>query len=101
MTKKHYIVVAKLLKAISGLVSASEHQRVCEEFATELGKFNPLFDRERFLLACGVCPLVLQARIDAFNAGYGKIRRRAYFCKDANEWVEQEKDGNSWLCLHE
>jgi len=45
--------------------------------------------------------LELEAHADGFNAGYGKKVRRVIFCKEAKEYVLQEKVGiNKWLCLH-
>jgi hypothetical protein len=44
---------------------------------------------------------IMKAKADAFNAGYGKKVRRAVFCSEAGEWVEQAKVGNKWLCLHD
>jgi len=46
--------------------------------------------------------LLLEAEKDGLNCGYGKELFRVIFCKDANEYVMQEKIGkNKWLCLHE
>jgi len=61
MTKKHYEVVASVLLAnITGQKELGFERiveslfTVAEELATEFEIDNPRFQRERFLLACGV-----------------------------------------------
>ena len=43
----------------------------------------------------------LQAWADGYNAGFGKKKYRVIYCKRANEFVLQIKDGTKWLCLHD
>jgi len=46
--------------------------------------------------------LILQAKADGLNCGYGKKLFRVIFCKDSGSYVMQGKIGrNKWLCLHE
>lgn len=59
MTRKDFEFIAATIKAMAK-VNNQEHgfidvrADVAEEFADALAKANPLFDRERFLHACGV-----------------------------------------------
>lgn len=58
MTKKHFIEIAKSIKiAYEHVHTADEKnaityttQLLCNDFA----RFNPLFDEDRFLTACGI-----------------------------------------------
>ncbi len=59
MTKKDYILISQTLKDIFDcnafcLDDDTDKFSVAERFAEALTKTNPLFDRERFLTACGV-----------------------------------------------
>ena len=47
MTKKHFEAIAKTLR------DNKADKYVCEALAFDFGLFNPNFDRERFLTACG------------------------------------------------
>lgn len=49
MTKKHFIEVAKM---ISCLASDDEREKLSLWFATWFAKYNPLFDRAKFIEAC-------------------------------------------------
>lgn len=46
MTRKHYIMLARVL------TNHKANFELCAELAGELKKDNPLFDIERFLAAC-------------------------------------------------
>jgi len=56
MTKKDYELIADILQQtkanIDNKLSRYQYAQVCEYFADGLEDTNPLFDRERFLLAC-------------------------------------------------
>ncbi len=62
MTKKHYEMVAKVFAKTRLYVEYEEHrngresarQYLAEELADQFASDNPLFDRARFLKACGV-----------------------------------------------
>jgi hypothetical protein len=56
MSRKDYELITRVLRDAN---VADEHQyelleRIALGFALELAATNPLFDRERFLAACGV-----------------------------------------------
>jgi hypothetical protein len=53
MTKKHFQVIAAVIARGAGFED-SERTRIAEALADEFAKFNPLFDRSRFLTACKV-----------------------------------------------
>jgi hypothetical protein len=44
--------------------------------------------------------LTAQAKVDGFNAGYGKDVLRYKFCKDAGHCDFQVKLNDGWMCLH-
>lgn len=52
MTKKHFQLVADVVKEIN--VRKAHGPRIAELFADALAATNPLFNREKFLAACGV-----------------------------------------------
>lgn len=47
MTRKHFEAIAKALR------EKKADRFICEAVAYECGVFNPHFDREKFLKACG------------------------------------------------
>lgn len=51
MSKKHFIVIAAACARISDLV---ERKRMAETLCEVFKTLNPLFDRRRFLVACGI-----------------------------------------------
>lgn len=52
MSKKDYLLIAQ---AIADTWAEVESQRaIAESIATALEKDNPLFNRQRFLAACGI-----------------------------------------------
>jgi hypothetical protein len=53
MTRKDYNLIAKIIESAYYL---NENQKmvVARDFADDLGLDNPRFDRDRFLVACGV-----------------------------------------------
>ena len=51
MTKKDYILIAATIEDINQ--KKAKGVRIAELFADALRNTNPLFDRERFLKACG------------------------------------------------
>lgn len=57
MSRKHFIAIAAAIKALRQGADP-EHlypiDRVAEALADTFENFNPVFDRERFLTACGV-----------------------------------------------
>lgn len=65
MTKKDYIAIAKVVKNARDIESSNRESEttknaICDIIAYDLCKVmqsdNPNFDRNRFLLACGVTP---------------------------------------------
>ena len=57
MTKKDFVLIAAALATARPLASAtpaSVHWQACHACADALATTNPLFDRARFLQACGV-----------------------------------------------
>jgi hypothetical protein len=56
MTKKDYVLIAKVLKDSSELerIEPVVFKLVCKRFSKVLANENPRFDRGRFLTACGV-----------------------------------------------
>ena len=59
MTRKDYILISNILREYVGYASETEEDTVfmthlCNDFASKLAGTNPLFDRKRFLEACGV-----------------------------------------------
>lgn len=64
MTKKHYVIIAAILKRWKPTPADTKEYRVWSsivyDITTTLEKYNPLFDRARFLEACGFefnCPV--------------------------------------------
>lgn len=53
MTRKHFEVIARVLKAWRGAIDEAAHRELCEEFALELKTENERFDHDRFIKACG------------------------------------------------
>jgi hypothetical protein len=54
MTKKHFIVIASILSEAKHYMEAEEYNKLVNEFIERIGVFNPLFDKDKFLVACGV-----------------------------------------------
>lgn len=52
MTRKDYILLAKVLSNSQGLTRGGVIDTVAERLADELIKDNPNFDRDKFLKAC-------------------------------------------------
>ena len=50
MTKKHFIAAAAIVRDSD----ADVRQALAGAFIDLFGEFNPRFDRERFLVACGL-----------------------------------------------
>lgn len=57
MTKKHYELIAHTIAVLrhNHHISEKAHNQIVDEFAYQLRKTNPKFDRNRFLTACGIC----------------------------------------------
>jgi hypothetical protein len=53
MTRKDYVIIAEVI-ATSWHASADSKADLAYKFADELEADNPRFDRDRFLVACGV-----------------------------------------------
>jgi hypothetical protein len=51
MSRKDYIATAKI---VAGSPVARERRRLAEEFADMFEADSPHFDRDRFMVACGV-----------------------------------------------
>jgi len=51
MTKKHFIAMAA---AIAKIKPKNKRKQLAEFNASEFAKFNPRFDRARFMAACGL-----------------------------------------------
>lgn len=54
MTRKHFIAVAKVLKATDGVHDYSTKAFIAHGLADVFQQENANFDRKRFLTACGV-----------------------------------------------
>jgi hypothetical protein len=56
MNKKHFEAIAAILDQAANDTSLDREtaNHIAEELATEFDKFNPYFDRARFLEAAGV-----------------------------------------------
>jgi hypothetical protein len=56
MQHRHFATVAAIIKKLDedGSMSLGDVQLVAEHFASELAKTNPRFNRDRFMMACGV-----------------------------------------------
>lgn len=52
MTRKHYIAIAKIINGL--MLTHVEKEPIAQQFADLCGEDNPNFDRQRFLVACGV-----------------------------------------------
>ena len=56
MTKKHFELVARVIKGMPDFAASLRTQKesCARAFAVEFAKENPRFDSARFLAACGV-----------------------------------------------
>lgn len=54
MSRKHFELIARVLRNLDGTVPHADRKATAEAFADELRATNPNFDRARFLTACGV-----------------------------------------------
>lgn len=54
MTKKHFIALAAQIKNLVSLGKASEAQAAADVVCNVAAQDNARFDRNRFLLACGL-----------------------------------------------
>jgi hypothetical protein len=57
MSKAHFELIARVLARHAGPLYTEGHftlRVMARDFADELARTNPAFDRERFLKACGV-----------------------------------------------
>jgi hypothetical protein len=55
MTRKHFQVIAELLRETRAYVTSDKrYGQLCCEWADELANHNPAFNRHTFLKACGV-----------------------------------------------
>lgn len=52
MTRKHFEAIAAVFAAEHGGHDDSRLAEIAENLAHEFAKFNPHFDKERFLTAC-------------------------------------------------
>ena len=52
MSRKHYIAFARMVSELA--LNKSQKRHVAEELADVLKSENSAFDRDRFLVACGV-----------------------------------------------
>ena len=95
MTKKDYLLIAKVLNSFVGRYVGGEltlHRQsstypnasnMLEALADELGKENPRFDREKFMRACGV--------EDSIYANIKEPKGKSQKCECYNEkHTEQE-----------
>ena len=53
MTRKDYVLIADVL-AVAWWASNDQRRHIAHDLADALGADNPRFDRDRFLVACGV-----------------------------------------------
>lgn len=54
MTKQHYVLIADAIRRLSpGILSPAAQALVALAFADRLEGTNPLFNRTKFLAACG------------------------------------------------
>lgn len=58
MKKKHFELIAGILKTHIGVANNTQairmHFSICIEFADRLAQVNPRFQKDKFLIACGV-----------------------------------------------
>jgi len=54
MTKKHFNALAKALRAHQGSMLNNTHEQLSRSVADICTEANPRFNREAFLLACGI-----------------------------------------------
>lgn len=54
MTKKHFTELAMIMKANEKNIPDVAFIRMCNELADFCARYNPNFDRAKFLAACGV-----------------------------------------------
>ena len=55
MTRKDYKLIAEILRdSLDAIIDDLALEALASNFADELAKDNPRFNRERFLKACGV-----------------------------------------------
>jgi hypothetical protein len=52
MTRGHFVLIAEMLRGAD--LEPATRARIAGHFADHLTRTNPLFDRARFLAACGV-----------------------------------------------
>ena len=56
MTKKDYVLIADVLQQVKANIDKEltryQYAQLCEYFADGLQDTNPLFNREKFVLAC-------------------------------------------------
>ena len=49
MSRKHFVAIAKVLRAQRMEMGLRAHRLLVDEMANALGQFNPHFDRARFI----------------------------------------------------
>lgn len=54
MTRKDFVLIAEAIKEITATDYPQDRKDKAELFARVLATTNPLFDRDRFITACGV-----------------------------------------------
>lgn len=54
MTRKDYVLIAAAIRAADDGMCHITIRHLANELAAALAEDNPRFDRERFLIACGV-----------------------------------------------
>ncbi len=54
MSKKHYEMIAKVLKDSKKYLSSMQHWALCRNFGDTLSQTNTKFDLVKFLKACGI-----------------------------------------------
>ena len=55
MTKKHYIAIAKVINSLCFYIPSlctEERERIARLLSDKIGKFNPLYDKDKFIAAC-------------------------------------------------
>jgi hypothetical protein len=53
MTRKDYVLIATSIEC-AWYLNDSQRETIAKDFANSLSMDNPRFDRDRFLVACGV-----------------------------------------------